>query len=529
MWSPAFQRALVDGRPRIHLVEAYERPEQLGGDGYLWRVASRRGLGGLAGVGIHEQAPGTSSGAQVKPGAWQSSVGQWTVNLVGDPRALWRSMWKGQMVVHRMGFPGWPVERFEVVQSGTLDDVTGRPGRFTLVMKDLLSAFTSRYATSPTQWPLFAGLGATTQLTEQYDVGAETSLDVVSASALGRDSGATSGDRYAAILVDPEAEDAYFHRYNGVSGNSLTRPAYSPNTDLATAHQTKTSGTTVQEVALVEGPVTEVVRRILVSTGAGTNGTFDTLPATWGLALADALVDHEDSRFWSSHLAPATGSDHISLHTTQQQDNGLAWLAQQLAPLGVFLTMRQGRITVRCAVDPNAVNLSGASPLLPLTGRIRQEDLDAASDMGWSAWRGGATREARSLFLYTGGGYASGSSYTETVRSHPAQATVERDLSKLVFTNDTAWKASTAARLKPWDLRLAERLVLPVRNAMAAGLAPGDTLELDLPFFAGRHEYEERGWTGRAGMVTQVDPDFWLGGPTKVVLACPPDRDDRLS
>ena len=520
-WSPEFFRALADGRPRIHLFRSIRAPEELvPTDGWTVRSdgSGTVGVGPVTGAGT--VAAGASAGARITPKTWRAAMGRWVVPLVGDPSVLLRRCWRGQLVEHRIGFPGWGEDRFERVQIGAVHGMTGHPGAFQVEVRDIIGTLQSRYAEDAQRWPIFHRLatqpggawGEEAETAEQFTAGSSTTLDLDDASSF---SGETGGNRL--IVVDPEAEDRFFWLYTGKSGNTLT--GGSTADVYGTTQVTKPSGTTVRGVALIEGHPFDVVRKILTSTGAGTNGDYDTLPESWGLGLPSRLIDHADIDFWKPYFSPASGSDEWGFIAEEEVVNPLQWLQDALSRAGLWLTTRQGKLTIRGASDPNRTYTSLAGKRPPAAATLTTGDLSdtAPRSIRWSAWDGSQGAESWRIRVVT----ASGTGFAvERVRSHPAEVRTEMDLSDRIWTNESAWRDQILARLRVWALRLSERLEVEVAHPRYRGLCPGDVVELALGGVS--PEYRRGGLSGVRGMVLRVDPDWWGARPTKIVIGVPP-------
>lgn len=523
-WSPAFREALARNAPRRHRVRTLPPPIGLTDPGLDWTLTAD-----ASSVGVVLAGSGSTTGAQLSVPSWQSTVGAWTVDLVGDARPLLARIWRGQLVVHEVSLDGGA---WEPVEIGVVEDLRGTDtGRWELVCLEATAALRSRYTTSEREQPLFSlyglredqegGLPPTYgRLAEAYSVG-ETDLDVYYASAARGDTGIGQG---RLVCLGPTTGQRFYVRYTGTSSDTLTGCTdrvygTTPRYTLSDAYFTT--------VPFIEDHPSDIVRKILCSTGstsdtpsAAGNGTYDTLPRTWGYGLPHWLVDHADIDEWKPRLAPATGADDWVMLTEYQQPDALGYLQTWLARAGMWLTVRQGRFTVRGIVDP--AGMATASTSAPLAfGRLSGQWVVPGS-LRWSAWGGAGSVEYREARVYTA---TSEDREESTVRSHPSEWSYGVDLRDTIWSNEYAHQRLILDRLAPWVLTLCERLEVDVMHPLARGLAVGDVILLDFRHWGGRDVLTSGGtYDGRAAVVCSVDCDWWSDRPTRLVLATPPPQ-----
>lgn len=155
---------------------------------------------------------------------------------------------------------------------------------------------------------------------------------------------------------------------------------------LATVDHNASTHDEVQLVRVVRGHPVECALKVLQSTGAGTNGPWDTLPADWGLALPRTIIDDPFSRLAIAASLPSSGDTlfEIEVPDTSAVTDAGEWIRGWLAPFGGFVTFRQGSIVVRVLVDPvkvggrTVLDLDGDSDFYELSGELDSPDYDAA-------------------------------------------------------------------------------------------------------------------------------------------------------
>jgi hypothetical protein len=552
-WSYRFKRALQEGRPRLHIVESADdlTPERLWNHSSWQLRSAETHRAGLMALEIDAERGGASGGAEVTPGSWTSSLGHWSVALVGDPSSLMRNLYPGQPVRHRMGFPGWADADYETVQLGVVWNLRmTSPRRYVLECRDILSGLQSRYTTTVGRWPLFYNLGeqgadaGATTLDGAYTAGEATVGVAATANLEGE-----SGTGRKVVIVDPlgSVGSAFYVTYTGTGVGPIRLTGCGASTYGTTQADTAT-GVAVRDAAVIEDHPSDAVRKIWASTGtASANGAYDLLPASYGLGMADRAWDHSDTDVWKGYISPDTGNDYWAFLSEEQQENPIQWLQSCLSPAGVFITARQGKLTVRAAVDPNLpnANVLKKGPPEPVcaitTGDLAIDGAGRVLGCSHIAWDDSYGLEYHKLKITT---VSDSTTTTESVSTHPAEEQLEISLTldqlggMGVYDNEAQHRAAIGSRLAPWVCRRPERLEVLLANPLFAQLAPGDLVELNFSFFGGRMEVFEswanHGWSwasepgqfnGRRGMVVRVDPDWWGGRPTRVVVAIPPGRE----
>lgn len=539
-WSPRYWSARQDGPPTRHIIRPLADAPVLAQGRTEWELRSDRDPDG---IGLVPSGWMSSSG-RVSPGTWASTIGRWSFRYQGDPRILRARLWPGQIVEHLGGYSGWRDGEFERLQVGVVDswEEDGYGGG-EIVCRDLTGALSTRYATDPAELRLFHDLDPASvyvsTLAEAYNSsGADySSLEVYSTGGFQR---ATGG--WGAIWVDPASELSFAHPWNGTGTGptrfTLTGYSGSASATFAGTQQVgKPNHTRFQALALVRGLPPYLLAQILTSTGAGSNGPWDVLPAAWGFGLPGSLVDPHDMALWAARLSPSAASfgDYAdfarawNLIAETPVDDGFAWLAERLAGGACWVTQRQGRLVTRGALDPNNASAYATSTGLPALERITERDLAVGRPIRWSAWGGGLAAEyARLRLEYTAAIPPVTLDYERDGRGPrgvPVEPLATVSTARL-GVDSGVWLYHLRDRLKPWLTARAELVELPIANPLAEGLCAGDPLHLDLRDIGGRWEIGARRGYDRAGMVVGVQPHFVRGGPIRVAVAMPAPRLD---
>jgi hypothetical protein len=496
-------------------------------EGYRWGVSDlmpqwKIGSHGL-GAGVVERTflksavivlEGSSvTGAELSPRDATCQLGAFTVAFRGTPAELFNARARrGQLVALRMGFAGDPISAFEIVEVGTLWNIVGNGGLFAIECRDFAQYLANRKTSSATNLKLFDSLGTTTTLGSSYNVG-NTTVTVASTTGFDKQNDG-SGTLKGVIRI--EDSTPFYLTYTGKTGTTFT--GCSTTGQFGTTASGASSGTTVTEIGYMDDHPLDAIRRILVSTGtAGANGSYDTLPATWGLGVPNGLVDHNDVAYFRGKTQPASGSDDYDILVEEEQVDGLSWANGILSPGGFFLCPHQGGISARAVVNPRVISTFYTTDW-PIT-----DDHIMGEATSWEGWSTADQIEYASFKATTATGT---STKTGTLSTWPAVAEIVRDLSTQVFANESAFREELRQRLGPWHVRVPEIVRCTLRGWHWGGLSPGDVVKFSSRLLSGRQSRTRHGFDQERGLVLGRSPQ-WFGAPqTDITIAFLSDPDE---
>lgn len=365
----------------------------------------------------------------------------------------------------------------------------------------------------------FTGVGASA-------VWGTTEADALSESNVGLQRGTrlsasyTAGDASLTVLSSAfasglDADGVYYLRLYPTGGDPFVLRATARGAGTFTVDTSGRLGTTavnclnadeVQLVRVVQGHPVECALKVLQSTGAGTNGPWDLLPADYGLALGRDVVDDTESRRAIVQSQPASGAGlfEIEVPDTEEITHVGDWMRAWLAPFGAFITVRHGSIVVRVLRDP--VKVGGHTVLSLDDGDVVEMsgDLDADS---YSA--------AYPEVVYNAAGVV--------IRSEESAGVVDGESALTVsvehlYTNRAAVLTEVSRRTSVYYHRVPSALRLRCVGLRAAQLAPGDLVYLSsrwsslIPDASGRTTTDYRGC-----VVVSVAPE-WTGAACEIEL-----------
>ncbi len=463
----------------------------------------------------------------VNVGEWSFSMGQWEIGLdEGHGRSLRYTTVRGQPVALKIGFPGWAAEDFQTVGLGQIQNIIRRGERWSVQVRSLLAGLTGRWTETAGETALFHKLPIETFTTSAFDAGVDTSFIVDNVTGAEKE----TGSGYIIELTPDEGDPLIYYAttltvktFSGLTllfDGDTQVPDGSAN-KICSALTAADEQNNVRIGALIKGDPAEIVRKLLMSTGtASANGAFDTLPASFGLGLAE---EHFDTTYFdfaqSSMLTTATGD--LYAYSFEPETDALAFIHRVLAPFAGFLCERQGQISISAMVDDE-------DPAIGNEWIVADSDI---VDITYEAWNSNQPTETGQILNQSpselNGGDDGLYEVTTTaidskVKSRPN--TLERVV-EFPFVNgagDNEWLSETSLRTYEWFIEVGEAIEITCRGWRLAAAAPGDHLVILSERVNSRDLDEDLGTGGHAHIVA-VEPD-WFGSTVKVRAVFIPSR-----
>ena len=445
----------------------------------------------------------TVSFGELRIRTWNASQMSWSIGIMGDAAAVRAETRRGQVVILRVGFSR-DLAEFETVAVGTVYNVERKGGAWSIVVRDLGGALIGRISDDPDKGRLFNDLASTLIAAATYTPG-DGSLHVGDISGF-----RTDGGSQGAIRITPDSGDDFILTYTGTTpgpGAGLPRfDGLSATGQFGTTAAVASGGKAVAEVAYIKGQPIEIARKILLSTGTGTNGADDVLPESWGYGIPESLVAVSDMTSYVQEVQPAAGSDLQEFIATEPATNGKQLLDGFLNPAGYFLSQHQGQITCRAALRPDH-NRSPAHIVITDTDVASIEHYQAFDQASPVEYILSTVIDAEETALELSSPF---------VESLPVQNEILHTLPGLYSNNvnHTAIVAEHSERLARWDHKTPERMVLRLIGWKAARVSLGDTVEFHTDVMTDR---EGRAYTGRNGLIIQAGAS-WFGSSSRLVV-----------
>lgn len=447
------------------------------------------------------------NGATLKPGAWTTTLGSFTVELVGDLGLFRKNVTRGTFVALSIGRPEWKASDYEVIATGQVQQLSGKtPTVATLTCRDLLSALRCRPTGSAGQLTLgYRTNNTQTLLTHDYAIG-DSSLQCTTTT------GFDVGSAGTACLITPVSGDSPFIlTYTGLADPNLT--GVSATAIHGTTEVGAAAPSLIQPVIYATGHPLTLFRRFLLSVaGADTHG-YDNLPQGDGLSLPYEFVDHQDT---DNHYLLSEPSMSFEVVSTSPIDDPVSWMQGWMSAGGFFMTMRQGRITGRSAQVSTTSTFRDAA-------EITDDDIESGG-ITWEAWDSDTPSEAVQVTITSNSGDTSSAS-VEDPATLPAFYRQDYDVTDLLFTDEGTGRDSIIARVYEAHQRIPERYAISCVGLRLAVLAPGDFVRITTRQAQGALTSTAGGLDRTRGIVIQVAADFGRGRVALVVLVYPTSGD----
>lgn len=413
--------------------------------------------------------------------SWKWSGGEWgftlrwrTTTQRDDIRA---TIERGTPLQLRMGQASYAAADYEVIRLGVVADIVESGRIVTVRCWDLLSNLRTRIAQA--NWPVLFG-GLTASAAEVLGVGytvADTTITIGDETLFERrlDSGTAPG----LVRITPDSGDPFLLKWTGTAVSNLTGATTAGQ--FGTTAGNAAAGNAAVSAALISGTPCEIARMVLTSTGdygtGNQNGTDDVLPESWGYALSEDYIDATDMATWEALVEPATGAHAWDWIALDGDEAGIKTLTDAFARVGMWLCLRQGKVTMRCVQD-----IRGGS--VEDTGvTITNADIyDAMSiKVEWRA-SNQPFEWLKARVLTATDGTTEGRS---TNVSWPLEYIYSADLSAWIWTNEAAQRDAHAPRIKNWYTHIPEAVELTVKTMKWLAFVPGDVVYLNSSIIRG--------------------------------------------
>lgn len=362
--------------------------------------------------------PPSCTGASLSLDSFSSTMGGWSFEVCGDVQFLRDAVVRGTCVEILMGFGTYAVGDLERIGLGRVDNIRFNGRTVTLSILDPSSLLDGRWCEAGDEGDLFYDLRSpsSSALTADYTA-ADTTVTVASTTGFPRETGATG-----AILLG-----THILTYTGTGATTFT--GCSTTGRFLTTAADVASGEFVNGVGYLYGNPLGIARRLLVSTGAGTNGAWDDYPASWAFGLPADFVDMDDISEEAAQIVTVDPNVYkVEILVTEPVTDPRGWLYGWLAKVGCYVTMRQGLITVRGLTgspDTHRVVTAAFTDADITPGSIQSE---------W--WDSGRPKEYGTTDVYYSPNTAPLSSPVKPFNTLPGGVDKPIDMSSVLFNED---------------------------------------------------------------------------------------------
>lgn len=464
---------------------------------------------GTAGVRIQ--------GTAVIPSRWSVSFGGFDAELVGDFRPYKDMIVKGSLAIVECSFMG--LAPYQTIALGQLDQISGVRGVYRVRFKDILSAFQSRidtrYSTSLEYNKLFFTTALFSQVTSNWSTGT-TTLNINSAAIYEK---MTLFD--GVVYCVPSSGDPFYMRWSSAdtTANTLTLTTGSASHPSTASASNLSIGDKVYNAVRITGTPYSLLARLVTSTGTGTNGPFDSMPANWtvGAAIPAAMYDQSDAQATSAYLKPTTGNFYNwDFVFNAPLSNGIRSILDQLANVGQWPVFRQDSFSWRGCTDPTGQ--FGVDP--PIASTIRDRDIiEIESHIMHDPSLAAVFGSTKLIYDVSG---SSTSVLQNPVRSLPAQGEISRNMGAIYDPSGDERRMADGdlTRMQIWDLHHWSRLTLRLSLRFAV-LVAGDVVQIASRYLYDLSTQADKTYSMRRGMVVSTEYNI-SGRFCVIVVAIPP-------
>ena len=442
------------------------------------------------------------SGGTLSLRDWSCQPLSFSIGILGDgERDIRVVAQRGQVVVLKVGFSNDPAT-FEPVALGTIYGLSRQGSGWVLRCKGLEGSFGSRITIEAGEQSIGHDLASTT-VNDTGGVGSgEADITLTDASNF-----RTDGQGVGVVQFTADNGSTYLSTYTGVTSNTLNGCTHGV---MGTTWSATADGNAVAEVMYTSAHPVDILARIITSTGLGSNGPHDILPASWGLGIPYEHLNDRDINTFKNLTQPTSGSAAQHWVQAAEIENPQSAMASWANTMGYFLTQHQGQITARGALlpwdnhSPNHYSLTD--------GMIERIG-------GYDAWDPDSPIEySRCRILYSDGN-TQGTSAASDLDHIPARdIKAHTSATWSTSTNALAINTELLTRLKQWDQRTAEVITLTLHGWWPGLASPGSTLDVDLTVLTSRTGHTFR---GQGGLLTRCAVN-WFGSTTDVEIAVLP-------
>lgn len=453
-------------------------------------------------------------GTSVIPHRWSVSFGSFSVSLAGDITQYTNFLRRGCIAILHCRLDG--LTNNERLSIGQLDSIRGKRGSYQLRFKDILSAFQSRisntYSGGISQAQFFYGTNYTTTVSGTFNP-SDTTLNVVSTTNFDKSS-AHDGILYC----QPTGGNPFYMRWSAKGATSFTVSGSADHPSSVSA-QTLPIGSLITNAVRIKGAPHALFGQIITSTGTGTNGPLDLLPASYGadFPLPHDFFDAIDAQSTNSYIIGDTGTSYsIDFTAFQPITNGLRSIMDIFAEVGQWPVMRQNSFTWRGCFDPTG--RFGSKPAL--SAHIRDKDIVSINNVDFFDPSLKATFVATNM-AYNISGTKAAKSITP-LRSLPIAGIKEREFG---FYYDQGFNEANMAvgdldRMAIWDFYNWTKISLRVSLRFAV-LCAGDFVLLSSRYIVDSYTQVGKTYVERPAMVLEIG--YNLNDRTcNIVLGVPP-------
>ena len=442
----------------------------------------------------------TIDSVQITPQRWSVNFGGFTIRIVGDLRpVLNKSFRRGavaELIMVRDGIRNR-------VCIGQLRNITGGRGVWRLEFVDFLTMMQSRLTTNSLETQFWYYAGKTAKVTQNFNFSSSADLYLDDITIFEKETGQNG-------MIKVEDVSTGGIDYYTWSSKTSTSGTAGFLTIAATGRYPSTVSITtlsindvVTSLVRLRGRPDFVFARLVMSTGQGTQGSFDDYPESWaiGVAFNPNLFSVQNlNTYYNETWATSSGTHEIEL-LIEEAGNIQTFLSAVLN-MGMWPVWDQNQLSWRVCQNPNQASWFSV--------RDHITDRDIISIDSHTLYSPSQSSVFNSSTINT---FNNTTGLNQDVRFSgisipilPTGVDISRDL-RLVYRVDSPIQPTQAnadlTRMRRWDAEPYEELNLTVTEKHCL-LTAGDIVEISSMYIYGLREGAGDTYSNRRAMILGV-------------------------
>jgi len=442
----------------------------------------------------------TLDSVQITPQRWSVNFGGFNIVLNGDLRpVLNTSLRRGavaELIMVRDGIN-------ERVSIGQLRNIVGGRGVWRLEFVDFLTMMQSRLTNNVSESTFWRNAGKTAKVTINYNFSSDPNLYLDDITIFEKQTG-QNGMIFVTDHLHGETDYWTWSSKTTTSGSAGYLTIVSTgNYPSVASHTHLHINDKVTSIARLRGRPDYVFARLVMSTGAGTQGSFDDYPESWGMGVEwnPNLFDLQSlNKYYSNVWATASGQNEIDLLI--MQSGGINTFLDAVLKMGMWPVWRQNELSWRACQNPNRANW------ITVIDHITDRDIVSIDSHALYSPSQSSTYSKSIVLVYnlSTGTNSSVSAIGRSIAILPASSEITRDL-RLVYRVDVPDQSDQAiadlTRMRRWDSEPYEELSLTVTEKHCL-LTAGDIVKISSMYIYGLREGSGDTYNERQAMVLGV-------------------------
>tara|TARA_R110001592_G_scaffold28104_5_gene103739 strand:- start:103 stop:1638 length:1536 start_codon:yes stop_codon:yes gene_type:complete len=437
---------------------------------------------------------------QITPQRWSVNFGGFSIVLNGDLRpVLNTSLRKGAVAELLMVRDGIRNR----VSIGQLRNIVGGRGVWRLEFVDFLTMMQSRLTNKTSESAFWRNAGKKAKVTTNYNFSSDPNLYLDDITIFEKQTG-QNGMIFVTDSVHNASDYWTWSSKTTTTGSAgYLTIASTGNYPSTASHSDLHINDKVTSIVRLRGRPDYVFARLVMSTGAGTQGVFDDYPESWGMGVEwyPSLFDVQSlNAYYAKAWTTSSGIHEIELLI--MQSGGINTFLDAVLKMGMWPVWRQNELSWRVCQNPNQASW------MTVIDNITDRDIVSIDSHALYSPSQSATYSVSTINTYN-----STTSLNQDVSFSgnsiavlPASSVITRDL-RLIYRVDSPIQPTQATadltRMRRWDAEPFEELSLTVTEKHCL-LTAGDIVQISSMYIYGLREGSGDTYNQRRAMVLGV-------------------------